>query len=1833
MPLLVCLVSQEKDRRPAVARDPMAHADALCASLASSSADAVASALSTVRAETRLQPADMDAGGAALVGVTDERLSLAVALCSAGAVPRILDAWELAEARSLPTLRVLPMQVLAQLLVLLSAHQPNHAHGEALLERLFDGPWMPRLHAAVALCLRPQGRRGDPSQDNVLVLVALKLLTAMTSFARGKLAAGVWERYHWSADIHMRLLTMRRRARDAPPATAPDADVRTQYILFLLACVAQRFHTSLKVAVLDLGAEGLPAIYRGLVGDAPVLVQHVLLVLHEHVFQDAALARAAQVKCLGEAACHALLRLYARESDEAPGAACVADVVHHFFLSVATHPGFGICYEDHGWYGRDEGPALCNKILLGVLRQLRVVDDLRQQELALRILGACPELVAPYADAAARALPLDPAADGTWLACAAFFGRVLALPIPPPAGVLPPPLATVLNATAPDALLRALHRALRHTNALVQYFGCLVLARATQRIADVRSVAAAMAAAAEEADDGPWRMALRTLELGWRTRLPPIDAVVALTEAPAMRHEAALRVLALYHAALPSVAYDTRYDVGRLLTRAFLAPRAPHELRLECLAQVHALAIAAHASDAAFDWTARVAAPWPGCAPRSHLHFLLAAYVSVPSEVLRASCGELLTRVLGATALFAHDVSELEAWLASLGHAATSLLNFLDDCALRCLKTPYRYAERAREMFGADGVVSPLLATVVEQARVRLEKHLFDTADGADANARAPVWAYLTRVCLALVERGRPVPPLRAMAQDLGGGALAALLDAVAAPPAAVEHAAALPPADDLWTLDPRTHNAARALLALPRALSATEARVAVVHATPDIYPAVVPRAGDAWPLLLHVWLARVAPGAPDALVQATWDALDTWAAAHALAAPAVAAIVRHAAVAAHVARASVPFLPRLVTWLCAALEAPSPAMSAALAPLAEGLAAAAPAHTELLGAGAQLAPHASDDVHAQLARAAAPHAAASDAARACLGAVARAVRPTAPALDVLQAQLPVLLAAAPDVAAAVLSASLPPGLDVLQPAARGALASLRGARSHLAVADMPRAPRSSNSLAAALARAVYVCPAAAAPLAEPGAPGYLVAAALDVCAAQAQPIDHARLAQIVQRAAAALATADHAWAAVALAQCVALGAGPDVADAVDAVLRDAPHAATPVAAWLLSQAPWDAPRSAYTAAVLRALVRRYAEDASDTPATRASTRALTVLVRRGAPVKAHLAEPVVEAALQHRATDVDALRLVHALLGACTLRAPSRLANLLLSHTEAVAAARAEEPPALRAAFVGVLVRLARCSDALATPATLARVLYLYRGTLSAADRALWALLHAQAPLSDALAAWNADAQLVPSAPRRESLLAALLSLSPTSTHAACVYMPRVASRRPLTAEESAAADPWLVLNLMAGAMLERAEGGAHLTGLEWLAVLRTGALGVAVCALSAQRAPLRAFALALLGKVYAELQQHTEFRERDLVLLVLERVRDAVPPPPATSIHGTHDTPPWLPSMATLFAAHCLRAVSAPYMTLFPVLFRFLLQRPRLDVGDVPLLYNLLHSTSDHLHAERTWLLRFLHDALAAHARVAATSSRRGIARAKAEWKTFKRRHVWDLLLSLHGAVADARSGHGDAEADRRHAAHIEAAMAAAARVPYVAEELVNRRGLLQWVTVRIAAEGRLGAPRQAFWTALLRDVCEPPALQHRAPETYRRLAQIDYRMEQGLVSTVAFAVALAVRESPASAEAAAAASRLVYILCSYAALRGPCAHAALEAQHLVAVLERCVEFPAPPPVADELLRSVLLLSEHLTVQSRVQRLFPHALRLASHGVSYEPRRWALAADVADP
>lgn len=109
-----------------------------------------------------------------------------------------------------------------------------------------------------------------------------------------------------------------------------------------------------------------------------------------------------------------LIKLYDRMTTESAEAEHVpADLVHHFLLATCTRPGVGICFKDRGWYPResdgddraargDDGPSgpktgkIYNKILSNVLKTLKVNDDMRQQELALKIMTACPELVAGY---------------------------------------------------------------------------------------------------------------------------------------------------------------------------------------------------------------------------------------------------------------------------------------------------------------------------------------------------------------------------------------------------------------------------------------------------------------------------------------------------------------------------------------------------------------------------------------------------------------------------------------------------------------------------------------------------------------------------------------------------------------------------------------------------------------------------------------------------------------------------------------------------------------------------------------------------------------------------------------------------------------------------------------------------------------------------------------------------------------------------------------------------------------------------------------------------------------------------------------------------------------------------------------------------------------------------------------------------------------------------------------------------------------------------------------------------------------------------------------------
>ena len=127
-------------------------------------------------------------------------------------------------------------------------------------------------------------------------------------------------------------------------------------------------------------------------------------------------------------------------------------------------------------------------------------------------------------------------------------------------------------------------------------------------------------------------------------------------------------------------------------------------------------------------------------------------------RALRTTLKELLQHVLSESVLFQEDPSEVEMWLSALpfhfirrgqgteapdGAPLTdevdAIVAFLDDCAQRCLKTPYRYMEAMSalvqssvstseihrgEMFG-----SPLLMTLLEQVIAKVNGQLMTPSD------------------------------------------------------------------------------------------------------------------------------------------------------------------------------------------------------------------------------------------------------------------------------------------------------------------------------------------------------------------------------------------------------------------------------------------------------------------------------------------------------------------------------------------------------------------------------------------------------------------------------------------------------------------------------------------------------------------------------------------------------------------------------------------------------------------------------------------------------------------------------------------------------------------------------------------------------------------------------------------------------------------------------------------------------------------------------------------------------------------------------------------------
>jgi nucleolar pre-ribosomal-associated protein 1 len=236
-----------------------------------------------------------------------------------------------------------------------------------------------------------------------------------------------------------------------------------------------------------------------------------------------------------------------------------------------------------------KGGRIYNRILANVVKGLKVNDDARQQELALKVFASCPELVAGYWPAAA--LTLEPRLSSKWIANIAFFGSVITLPLPVwsflvPNSTLyqptPPPLSAFLENVLPSVNIKVhLSRGLQSASPLVQHCTALALTKCLEKYARVLDVMRKVEAALEEdAENGQWSRRRRDLEREVRKRVPEFQVIIAALQQPkpsdpakdppndtqiALLAESSTRLLWLYHKCLPALVDEARFDVGKLV--------------------------------------------------------------------------------------------------------------------------------------------------------------------------------------------------------------------------------------------------------------------------------------------------------------------------------------------------------------------------------------------------------------------------------------------------------------------------------------------------------------------------------------------------------------------------------------------------------------------------------------------------------------------------------------------------------------------------------------------------------------------------------------------------------------------------------------------------------------------------------------------------------------------------------------------------------------------------------------------------------------------------------------------------------------------------------------------------------------------------------------------------------------------------------------------------------------------------------------------------------------------------------------------------------------------
>ncbi|KAI9011983.1 ribosome 60S biogenesis N-terminal-domain-containing protein [Phycomyces nitens] len=523
-------------------------------------------------------------------------------------------------------------------------------------------------------------------------------------------------------------------------------DLRTNYVELVLAFL-RNGDAEVKKQLLNIKGF-VSGVFSGMENDAYQLIKETLSVLYEDLLMDFRISRLIKTHFFSSYMLEQVAKLYARNEPEQispTDTGIPADLAHKFLIDTCTVPGVGVCYRDAGWYpastlaeGNTEdgvkGVKIQNRVLSKFILSLKPADDIRQQELLLKILAACPELIESYWKT--TSMTLEPRISSKWLANVSVLQKTIQ--IPPPSfyygdtqlyRATPPDIETILGNTIPNVFGRSFStKGLLHASPLVRYTTMVVLATVFQKHAKVTKAINQVILALEDSEESSklldntgkdlpsrqWQKCLEGIREGLRRRVPELYVFVGIhsqtsgkkkEKAPEgvdeqefdtqneMLGDSAFRLIRYYQEFLPETIMESNTDPSNFVPSDILSVR-PSSL-------VHLLELLLCSPD--FKWTNKAAAD-----SFSHITTLLTLYLRTPYKHIRNLTGKLVHKTLADSFMFKHDPEEVEIWLDALPHnfvrsgnedvalseEQSIVLKFLDGGIIRFGKAQYKYSDQ-----------------------------------------------------------------------------------------------------------------------------------------------------------------------------------------------------------------------------------------------------------------------------------------------------------------------------------------------------------------------------------------------------------------------------------------------------------------------------------------------------------------------------------------------------------------------------------------------------------------------------------------------------------------------------------------------------------------------------------------------------------------------------------------------------------------------------------------------------------------------------------------------------------------------------------------------------------------------------------------------------------------------------------------------------------------------------------------------------------------------------------------------------------------------------------